>query len=132
MKSGEGTGESAVSEKVGNFTSKSKCINVCKEKEKINSKINGAMIGIGAEEGCWCVSSMTGRGNNSDFESCIMCKYNLTIGSLPTSLFQLNSFPSKSKQGIKAELRNRKQGKGEEGTLASKYKARRNRGQRCA
>ena len=82
MKSGEGLDvfrASAVKEKVGNFTSKSKCINSCKEKEKVNSKINGVMIGKGAEEGCWCVSSMVGRNNNSDFESCIMCKYKRVI-----------------------------------------------------
>ena len=71
MMPGEGVGES--SEKIGNFTDKKKCVNNCREKRKTDSKVNGVMIGTGeADKGCWCVTSMTGRGDNSKFKSCML------------------------------------------------------------
>ena len=75
MMPGEGLGETT--EKIGNWTDKKKCINNCKEKgEKVDRKINGVMVGTDdTDKGCWCVSAMTGRGNNTKYESCMYSKY---------------------------------------------------------
>lgn len=63
------------SEMVGNF-SKSKCINVCKEKTKLSYEINGVMVSKGADMGCWCLKYMKdypeSRGNDTNYESCMM------------------------------------------------------------
>ena len=68
---GKGVGEAM--EKVGNFTDKAKCINMCKHLQKKNMQINGMMIGLDAsDQGCWCVSSMSGSEDNAMYESCIV------------------------------------------------------------